>query len=180
MPHAGRRAEALRLVDQLRRRQQKTYVPAAAWIGTWRLRAGICLARTRLSSIILQLLKVYSFFDPRRRDPRFCGPAPRRRLDPTAKLNRRAGCRVPHFSRPFARSGTGHFLSNAMDRGVPHFPFPLREVKHCSGNQHLNYPEPPPCLRACVVNNPTHNSRPQTKRAAYGRPFLCNLETLKP
>ena len=48
--HAGRRSEALRLIDELNRRRQKGYVPTApfvqAYVGLGRLRRGICLVRT--------------------------------------------------------------------------------------------------------------------------------------
>src|ERR1700719_133705 len=75
--HAGRRNQALRLLGELKRRRQTTYVPAGAFIGP-------CLAlgdydqafawferAYREHSNILQLLKVDPFFDPVRGDPRF-------------------------------------------------------------------------------------------------------------
>jgi TolB-like protein/DNA-binding winged helix-turn-helix (wHTH) protein/Flp pilus assembly protein TadD len=75
--HAGRRREALRQLDELKRRQQTSYVPAApfvnAYLGlgdneqalTWLERA------YQEQSNILQLIKVHPYFDPLRGDPRF-------------------------------------------------------------------------------------------------------------
>ena len=74
---AGRRTEAFRLVNELKRRQQTTYIPAGAFINpylglgdydqalTWFERA------YQEKSNILQWLKVHPFFDPLRDDPRF-------------------------------------------------------------------------------------------------------------
>src|SRR6266481_3703705 len=58
--HSGRRPEALRLLDELKRRQQTGYVPAAAFVNAY-----------QEHSMIVQLLKVHPFFDPLRSDPRF-------------------------------------------------------------------------------------------------------------
>ena len=75
--HAGRRAEALRLIDQLNRRRQKGYVPTApfvqAYVGlgdydqafAWFDRA------YEEKSNILQWIKVEPFPDAVRNDPRF-------------------------------------------------------------------------------------------------------------
>jgi TolB-like protein/DNA-binding winged helix-turn-helix (wHTH) protein/Flp pilus assembly protein TadD len=75
--HAGRRAEALRLLNELKRRRQTSYVPAGALINpnlglgdydqafVWFERA------YQEQSNILQYLKVHPFFDPVREDPRF-------------------------------------------------------------------------------------------------------------
>jgi TolB-like protein/Tfp pilus assembly protein PilF len=75
--HAGRRTEALRLINELKRRQQTGYVPAGAFINpylglrdydeafAWFERA------YQEKSNILQFLKVHPFFDPVREDPRF-------------------------------------------------------------------------------------------------------------
>jgi TolB-like protein/DNA-binding winged helix-turn-helix (wHTH) protein/thioredoxin-like negative regulator of GroEL len=75
--HAGRRAEALRLINQLNRRRQKGYVPAApfaqAYVGlgdydkafAWFDRA------YEEKSNILQWIKVEPFPDAMRNDPRF-------------------------------------------------------------------------------------------------------------
>jgi TolB-like protein/Tfp pilus assembly protein PilF len=75
--HAGRRTEALRLIDELKRRRQKSYIPAGAFINpylglgdydqafAWFERA------YQEKSNILQFLRVHPFFDPVREDPRF-------------------------------------------------------------------------------------------------------------
>ncbi len=75
--HAGRRTDALRLLAELKTRNQKGYVPAAAFITAylglgdydeafaWFERA------YQEQSNILQFLKVHPFFDPVRGDPRF-------------------------------------------------------------------------------------------------------------
>ena len=75
--HAGRRADALRLINELKQRRQKGYVPSApfvqAYIGlgdydevfTWFERA------YRERSNILMWTKVEPFPDPLRKDPRF-------------------------------------------------------------------------------------------------------------
>ena len=75
--HAGRRTEALRLLDELKRRRKTSYVPAGAFINpylglgdydeafAWFERA------YQEQSNILQFLKVHPFFDPVRDDPRF-------------------------------------------------------------------------------------------------------------
>ena len=75
--HAGRRADAVRLLDELKRRQQKTYVPSAAFINAY---LGLDDNEQALNwldrayeerSNILQLIKVHPYFDPLRDDPRF-------------------------------------------------------------------------------------------------------------
>ena len=75
--HAGRRADALRLLAELKKRKQAGYVPAAAFVNaylgldeneeafTW-LEQGY-----KEHSNILQWLKVHPYFDPLRDDPRF-------------------------------------------------------------------------------------------------------------
>ena len=74
---SGRRTEAHRLVDELKRRQQRNYVPAAAFVDAYlglgeRDQAFAWLDRAyREHSSILQILKVYPPFDPLRGDPRF-------------------------------------------------------------------------------------------------------------
>jgi TolB-like protein/Flp pilus assembly protein TadD len=75
--HAGRRADALRLLDELKRRQQNTYVPSAAFVNAYlglgdNEQALAWLEKGyREQSSILGLLKVHPYFDPLRGDPRF-------------------------------------------------------------------------------------------------------------
>ena len=74
---AGRRTDALRLIDELKRRRETTYVPAGALInpnlalGDYN-EAFVWFERAyQEQSNILQFLKVHPFFDPVRKDPRF-------------------------------------------------------------------------------------------------------------
>ena len=75
--HAGRREEALRLLDELKRRQQTSYVPAAPFVNAYlglgdNEQAMAWLERAyQEQSNILQLVKVFPYFDPLRGDPRF-------------------------------------------------------------------------------------------------------------
>jgi len=75
--HAGRRREALRLVDELKRRQQTSYVAAAPFVNAYlglgdNEQALAWLERAyQEQSNILQLIKVHPYFDPLREDPRF-------------------------------------------------------------------------------------------------------------
>jgi TolB-like protein/DNA-binding winged helix-turn-helix (wHTH) protein/tetratricopeptide (TPR) repeat protein len=75
--HAGRRGEALRLVDELKRRQQTGYVAAAPFVNAYlglgdNDQALAWLERAyQEQSNILQLIKVHPYFDPLREDPRF-------------------------------------------------------------------------------------------------------------
>jgi len=75
--HAGRRADALRLLDELKTRQQKTYVPSAAFVNAYlglgdNEQALVWLEKGyQERSNILQLIKVHPYFDPLRGDPRF-------------------------------------------------------------------------------------------------------------
>ncbi|HKW33380.1 MAG TPA: tetratricopeptide repeat protein [Candidatus Acidoferrum sp.] len=75
--HAGRRPEALRLLDELKRRQQTGYIPSAALVNAY-LGVGdneqtfSWLERAyKEHSPILQYIKVHPFFDPLRGDTRF-------------------------------------------------------------------------------------------------------------
>jgi TolB-like protein/DNA-binding winged helix-turn-helix (wHTH) protein/Flp pilus assembly protein TadD len=74
---AGRRADALRLLGELKRRNQAEYVPAAALVLAYLGlgdddQAFVWLAQAyKEQSYILLLLKVFPFFDPIRTDPRF-------------------------------------------------------------------------------------------------------------
>jgi TolB-like protein/DNA-binding winged helix-turn-helix (wHTH) protein/tetratricopeptide (TPR) repeat protein len=75
--HAGRRKDALRLLGELKRRQQAGYLPAAAFVDAYlglddTDQAFVWLERAyQEQSNILQFLKVDPFFDPIRGDPRF-------------------------------------------------------------------------------------------------------------
>jgi len=75
--HAGRRTEALHLIDELKRRRQTNYVPAGAFINPYLAlgeydQAFAWFERAyKEKSSILQFLKVHPFFDPVRGDPRF-------------------------------------------------------------------------------------------------------------
>jgi TolB-like protein/DNA-binding winged helix-turn-helix (wHTH) protein/Flp pilus assembly protein TadD len=75
--HAGRRGEALHLVDELKRRQQTRYVAAAPFVNAYlglgdNDQALFWLERAyQEQSNILQLVKVHPYFDPLRGDPRF-------------------------------------------------------------------------------------------------------------
>jgi TolB-like protein/DNA-binding winged helix-turn-helix (wHTH) protein/Flp pilus assembly protein TadD len=75
--HAGRRTDALRLLAELKRRKQASYVPAGAFVNAYLGLGEYDQAFARLEqayeerSNILQWLKVHPFFDPLRDDPRF-------------------------------------------------------------------------------------------------------------
>ena len=75
--HAGRRSEAQRLVDELKRRQQTSYVAAAPFVNAYlglgdNEQALAWLERAyEEQSNMLQLIKVHPYFDPLRSDPRF-------------------------------------------------------------------------------------------------------------
>jgi hypothetical protein len=75
--HAGRRADALRLLGELKTRKQTGYVPAAAFVNAYLGlgdydQAFVWLERAyQEHSNILLFLKVHPYFDPIRNDPRF-------------------------------------------------------------------------------------------------------------
>jgi TolB-like protein/DNA-binding winged helix-turn-helix (wHTH) protein/tetratricopeptide (TPR) repeat protein len=75
--HAGRRPDALRLVEELKRRKQTSYIPAAAFVNAYlglgdNEQAFASLEQAyQEQSNILQFLKLHPFFDPLREDPRF-------------------------------------------------------------------------------------------------------------
>jgi TolB-like protein len=85
--HAGRRAEALRLLDELKRRQRKGYIPTAAFVNAFlglddNERAIVWLERAYAEqSSIIQYVRVHPFFDPLRSDPRFADLVRRVGLD---------------------------------------------------------------------------------------------------
>jgi len=75
--HANRRADALRILDELKRRRQKGYVPAGAFVNAYlglgdHEQAFVWLERAaQEQSNIMQFVKVHPYFDPIREDPRF-------------------------------------------------------------------------------------------------------------
>jgi TolB-like protein/Tfp pilus assembly protein PilF len=75
--HAGRRADALRLLEELKRRRKTSYVPTAAFVNAYlglddKEQAFVWFEKAyEEKSNILQFLKVHPFFDPVRADPRF-------------------------------------------------------------------------------------------------------------
>ncbi|HWC16581.1 MAG TPA: tetratricopeptide repeat protein, partial [Terriglobales bacterium] len=75
--HAGRRSDALRLLDELKRRREKEYVPAGAFVNAYlglddREQVFVWLENAyQEQSNILQFVKVHPYFDPLRNDPRF-------------------------------------------------------------------------------------------------------------
>jgi TolB-like protein/tetratricopeptide (TPR) repeat protein len=85
---AGHRAEALRVLDELHRRRQKGYVPAAAFLNAYlglgdKEQAFAWMERAAEErSNILQFLKVHPFFDSLRGDPRFAEYLRRANLSP--------------------------------------------------------------------------------------------------
>jgi len=75
--HAGRRADALRLLAEMKRRKQAGYVPAAAFVNAYlglgeneEAFAWLEQAYKEQSNILLWL-RVHPYFDPLRDDPRF-------------------------------------------------------------------------------------------------------------
>ena len=85
--HAGRRADALRLLAELKKRQKAGYIPAGAFVNAY---LGLGESEEAFAwleqaykeqSNILQFLKVHPFFDPVRDDPRFKGLLHRVGLD---------------------------------------------------------------------------------------------------
>jgi len=75
--HAGRRADALKLLAELKKRKLAGYVPAGAFVNAYlglgeRDQSFAALEQAyNERSAILQFLKVHPFFDPLRDDPRF-------------------------------------------------------------------------------------------------------------
>jgi TolB-like protein/Tfp pilus assembly protein PilF len=74
---AGRRADALRLIAELKQRSRKGYVPAGAMVNAYlgigdNEQAFVWLEKAyEEQSNMLQFIKVHPFFDPIRSDPRF-------------------------------------------------------------------------------------------------------------
>ncbi|MGD0295807.1 MAG: tetratricopeptide repeat protein [Bryobacteraceae bacterium] len=75
--HAGRRKDALRLLEELHQRRKAGYVPAGAFVNAYlglgeNDQAFVWLEQAyKEQSNILQFLKVHPYFDPIRGDPRF-------------------------------------------------------------------------------------------------------------
>ena len=75
--HAGRRADALKLLAELEKRKQSEYVPAGAFVNAYlglddRNQSFRSLEQAyNEKSAILKYIKVHPFFDPLRDDPRF-------------------------------------------------------------------------------------------------------------
>ncbi len=75
--HAGRRADALRLLEEMKKRKETGYVPAGAFVNAYlglddKEQAFAWLEKAYAEqSNLLQYLKVHPFFDPLRDDPRF-------------------------------------------------------------------------------------------------------------
>jgi tetratricopeptide (TPR) repeat protein len=75
--HGGRRADALRVLNELHNRREKGYVPPAAFLNAYlglddKEQAFLWMERSAEEhSNIMQFLKVHPFFDPLRSDPRF-------------------------------------------------------------------------------------------------------------
>jgi tetratricopeptide (TPR) repeat protein len=85
--HAGRRADALRLLAELKQRRERGFVPAAAFANAYlglgeNDEALAWLDRAYAEhSHILQFVKVHPYFDPLRGDPRFADLVRRVGLD---------------------------------------------------------------------------------------------------
>jgi len=75
--HAGRRREALRMLDELKRRQQTSYIAPGPFVDAYlglgdNEQALVWLEKGyQQEANIMQLIKVYPNFDPLREDPRF-------------------------------------------------------------------------------------------------------------
>ena len=91
---AGHRADALRLLDELKRRKQTEDVPAAAFVlaylglGEYDQHFVWLEQGYKEQSNILQVLKVFPFFDPIRSDPRFIDLVHRVGLDRPSQSER--------------------------------------------------------------------------------------------
>jgi pentatricopeptide repeat protein len=85
--HAGRRSDALRLLEELKTRRKAGYVPAGTFVNAYlglgeNNQAFAWLEKAyKEQSNILQFLKVHPFFDPIRGDPRFADLVHRVGLD---------------------------------------------------------------------------------------------------
>lgn len=87
--HAGRRSDALRILEELKKRSRAGYVPAGAFVNAYlgldeKEEAFVWLEQAyKEQSNILQWLKVHPFFDPVSSDPRFKDLVHRVGLDKT-------------------------------------------------------------------------------------------------
>ena len=85
--HAGRRADALRLIAELKQRSRISYIPAGAMVNAYlgigdNEEAFAWLEKAyQEQSNMLQFIKVHPFFDPIRGDPRFAALLHRVALD---------------------------------------------------------------------------------------------------
>jgi hypothetical protein len=85
--HAGRRTDGLRLLGELKQREQTGYVPTAAFVNAYlglgdSEQAFVWLERAyQEHSDILKFLKVHPYFDPLRHDARFADLVRRVGLD---------------------------------------------------------------------------------------------------
>ncbi len=75
--HTGRRSDAMQLLAELKKRKEKGYVPAGAFVNAY---LGLDDTEQAFSALeqaykeqsnILQFIKVHPYFDPLRKDPRF-------------------------------------------------------------------------------------------------------------
>jgi tetratricopeptide (TPR) repeat protein len=118
---ADRRRDALRLLEELKRRKQTAYVPAAAFIFAYlglgeNDQAFVWLEQAyKEQSNVLQTLKVLPLFDPIRSDPRFVDLLHRVGLDrpSLAKLGNRSFSTARRFATvdqisSFRRVNRGH------------------------------------------------------------------------
>jgi TolB-like protein/Flp pilus assembly protein TadD len=87
--HADRRSDAIRLLQELKKRREAGYIPAGAFVNAYlgldeNDQAFVWLEQAyREKSNLLQFLRTHPFFDPIRNDPRFKDLVHRVGLDPS-------------------------------------------------------------------------------------------------